>query len=1122
MKKFCKLPFPLNEKAKKMILTMKLTVLISFLTLMQVSATVYSQSTKFSFRAENMQVVEMLRQIEENSEFRFFFLREQVDVERKVTVIAREATVEQILDELFRGQPVSYEFANDALIVLTHNDNPLGSVSKYLQGNMQQPAVSGKVNEFDGQPLPGVTVVVKGTTQGTVTNADGNYSLTNIPDDATLVFSFVGMLTQEVAVGNQTSISVTMEQDVFGIEEVVAVGYGTQEKRTLTGSVAQINSAELSIVPSSSVTEILGGRLPGLVAKQSSGAPGRQPSLSIRGFNTAGEGALVIVDGVERDFGNLDPNEIESITILKDASAAIYGARAASGVILVTTKRGKIGKPTITYNGTTSFQTPTGYPKTIDAKTALESPLISNIPQISDERIDGILNGSIPSTNFQKELLKKWSPLNNHNLNLRGGSDNALYFVSAGYMDQGAGFKTGDYGFERLNINSNLDLKINKSLKIDINLGWRREVREENPVEGWNRVYNWMQIAHPAYPLRNRDGSLSTNAQGPHSSEAVTSEEIAGMSKSTNDVFNGAFGFEYSVPGIKGLSAEGKLSVVSSNHFNKNFRKKFTLYVDDGVNFREWATNNPNGPSLEEVNRRSQRVTSILSLRYKRTFGSHEITGLALWETINDQSNFNRVYRDQLLSPDIPYIFTGSLENQQTGGDASEDGRESFVGRINYNFKGKYYFEGTFRFDAVPRFPADTRWGGFPGASIAWRISEEGFMQDVSFLDNLKLRLSAANLGNDNTNGRYNYLSGFSIIGNTNQWYYWGNTLQPAINTLGVPNPEITWQEANLYNAGLDVAFLNNKLAAELDVFYRKRTGLLATANSQIPQTVGANLPQTNINSRDNRGFEAVVTYNERLSDFNFSVSGNVSWNREKYLHFEEPEYTSEDDIRIRKNSGRWVNRTVGYVFDGFFNSQTEINESPINYSYNPRPGDIRYKDVNGDGVVNSLDRTEIGKGGMPEWMFGLNFKGRWKGFDMTMFWQGAAGFVTNMNDWNRAFRPNMARVPFQYVFDNVWTEENKENALFPARWEGWNQQTNDEYLIDSRYLRLKNLVFGYTFPKSLLSSAGIQSTRVYVSGTNLVTFDALGIFGEFDPENSGFGGYPQQMVLTVGISISL
>jgi len=1100
---------------------MRISAFLLFIGILQVFASdSYSQVTRLTLSMSDATINQVLEEIEAQSEFYILFNHQLVDVNRKVNIQVSNKKISNILTGIFKDTDVEY-LVMGRQIILSPEEILHENVAK-KQWAQDAVEVTGTVTDEEGNPLPGVNVIIEGTQTGTITNADGGYIIEVDEFNATLIFSFVGYDNQAAEISGRAVINITLAEKIVDLDELIVVGYGTQKQKSLTGAISQINSDELTVAPSNSVTTTLAGRLNGLVAKQSSGGPGAIPSLSIRGFNTAGESALVIVDGIERSFDQLDPNEIESVTILKDASAAIYGARAASGVILVTTKRGKIGKPIITLNSSTSLQSSLGYPGTIDAKTFLTHPLITAVPSISDTRREGILNGTIPSTSFQDELLRKYSLLNQHNMNIRGGNDIVKFFVSVGYMNQGSGYETGDYPFNRFNTSSNLDIKISENLTASLDMGFRRSTAEVNPYGTYDGAFNMMQLCWPVYPIYNSDGSLSVSyASSQHSGTAMTSEAIAGMDRTKSDVFNGSMALKYKINSIPGMTVEGKMALLSSNDFNKDFFKKYETFVEyDGV-IQKAATNNSNGPTLSEQTRRSQRITSLLGVRYDRYFNEHYVSGQLFWETLNDESNYFWASRDKLISAEIPYLFSGGSGNQQNNGNASQDGRSSFIGRVNYSYAEKYYITGTLRADAVPRFPSNSRWGYFPGVELAWRLSDESFLENSKVVDYLKLRLSAATLGNDNTNGAYDYIAGYSIRPSASQWYYTGNTLQPAISTLGIPNLNITWQESAIYNMGIDAHFLDKgNLFTSLDVFYRKRTKLLAAANSQIPGTVGASLPLTNINSRDNRGFEATIGY-KGGDEFRYGVTANVSWTREKYIHYEEPEYTSEDDIRFRQLSGNWVNRTMGYVFDGFFNSQEEIDNDPISYSYNPRPGDIRYVDFNGDGVVDGNDRTVVGKGGTPEWMIGMNFSAEWKGFDFTMFWQGAAGFMQNMSNWERIINPIMNRLPYNYVVDNVWSEDNKENARFPERWTSWNRTVTDEYLIDSKYLRLKNLIIGYTIPKSAISKVGIEKLRVYMSGTNLLTIDNMGIYGEFDPENSGFGSYPNNRLFSFGLNLS-
>ncbi|MBW6537600.1 MAG: SusC/RagA family TonB-linked outer membrane protein, partial [Mariniphaga sp.] len=513
MKKFWKPPFSINKKAKKLILTMKLTVFILFLTLMQVSATVYSQATKFSFRAENKQVVEVLRQIEEKSDFRFFFLREQVDVERKVTVTAREATVEQILDELFRGEPVSYEFANEALIVLTRSGNPLGSVSGYLEGNMQQPAISGTVTDESGQPLPGVTVLVKGTTQGTVTNSDGNYSLTNIPENATLVFSFVGMLTEEIEVGNQSSIYVSMKVDAIGIEEVVAIGYGTMRKSDLTGSVAQVKTESLEAIPVYNMEQALKSQAAGVTVRQNSGKPGGRIEVTIRGGNSmiGDNQPLYVVDGfpITGDISFLNPSDIESVDILKDASAtAIYGARGANGVVIITSKRGRIGQESrIEINSMSGVAVESNRYEMLDAKQYAEvaNEWLKNSGREPYFNLNDVQN---PGTNWQDFIFRN-TMINNHTLTFSGSTSKTRFSLSGNFYDQEGIIKYT--GVKKGTFRLNLDHEFNKIISLAVNLNLSRSETKNRPTDAGtfgNTMLSGALSAPPTIPVYDENGDV--------------------------------------------------------------------------------------------------------------------------------------------------------------------------------------------------------------------------------------------------------------------------------------------------------------------------------------------------------------------------------------------------------------------------------------------------------------------------------------------------------------------------------------------------------------------------------------------------------------------------------------
>lgn len=1003
----------------------------------------------------------------------------------------------------------------------------------------QEKTVSGTVTDTTGVPLPGVNVFESGTQNGTATDFDGFYSL-NVSENATLEFSYVGFTTQEISVIDRNKIDISLQPNSSELDEIVVVGYGKQKKANVTGSVATVESDQLTKVPVANVTQSLSGRLPGLVVDQNNGRPGADGgNLYIRGFGAniggvQGESPLLIVDGFERDFSQLDPNEIESITILKDASAAVYGVRAAAGVILVTTKRGRSGEPVITYNGTYSLTENTRYPKN-SSYLAFQDALAQNSAAgnsdisgfITPERYAALNSGEIEGTNWFDVVTRDFAPQQTHNVNIRGGSDAVKYFTSLGYLDQGTIWSSGDFGYKRYNGLINLDFKISERLKSSASLSWRRELRSSSAAVS-NDLFS-IAFSNPGFPSSLPDGRLPlANIDNPWNPIATTSMDIGGSNEEQRDILNGNIDLEYSIPGIEGLSLKGTAGYIDNIIYSKRLQKPYSLWAYGGTNYLNQQITRSGLTSLTEYNYRFDRLTTQISLNYANTFGDHSVSALLLLEDITEKTHQATVNGNDILSAETPYLFTANPDAITAGGNASEYGRQGLVGRINYDYKGKYLFEFSFRNDASSYFPKDTRTGFFPGISAGWVLSKEAFLKDSNWLSNLKLRLSYSRLGNDQANG-YAYVEGFDIYRNDNGYIFDGN-YQTAIRTIGVPNPSITWQLSDLYNFGIDASFFKNKLGLTFDTFYRKRSDLLAVDTGvTIPETAGANLPLANLESTDNRGLEAELKYRGALNDLDFNISGNVSWAREKYLDQVEPsDYGDPDLERINRLSGNWVNRSFGYVFDGFF-TQDEIDNLSLDYFNGQngqlKPGDIQLKDINGDGIIDERDQVLIGKNNVPETFFGLNLQLNWKNFDFTMFWQGAAGFYQNFANEERGLyvQNNGSRTPFKYVTDRIWTTDNQGvGAEFPVDLEGpTNSRFVDKYYVDSKYVRLKNLVIGYTIPQKTISKIGISSIRFYLSATNLITFDTLGYY-PFDPESGGLTNYPAQRVYTFGLNLSL
>ena len=1126
MKKFLNLVCLLLKQHRKKLIVMRNTVLIVLISAFQVFATgSYAQTKTISLAMNDATIREVLYAIQNQSEFYFLYNSELVDVTKKVDITIEDEKVDKILTRLFDKNEVDY-LIKDRYIVLT----PVGGNAE-LFAEQQQPAVSGTVTDDSDQPLPGVTVVVKGTTQGTVTNVDGDYSLTNIPEDATLVFSFVGMRTQEIVVGNQTTINITLKTDAIGIEEVVAVGYGTQRRGNLTGSISSVKSEELTVAPIASTANTLAGRLPGLVSVQRSGQPGADaPELSIRGFGNP----LIIVDGIETDFNSIDASQIESISILKDGSASIYGSRAGNGVILVTTKRGVDGKPMFTFNSSYTLQGITKMAKPVSAGQYAEMAKEEWINQenpvetapFTPEEIQKYYDGTdplFPNTNWYDELIKTWAPQQQHNLSVRGGSDAIKYYGYLGYLDQGTLFKKNGGDYKRYNFQSNVDAKILDNLSMQLTLASTVEDRNYpftsiSSGEGsvWGYYWNTLPIYHAGFP--DPDKVPFAFGAGTGGAHVTSNRDISGYNDTDRENMKGTLTLDYSFNFIKGLSAKAFFNYNKTYVANKQFSKPVDLYEYDPASDVYTIVGAYNSVAkLEQRDDKSSVMTGQYSLNYENTFGNHRFKGLALLETIDYKSDWFNAQRQDYLTDAIDQLFGGSTEGMSNNGSASEMGRVSVVGRINYSYRNKYLVETIIRADASAKFPKSSRWGYFPSVSLGWRISEENFMGTFNSLDDLKIRASYGESGNDAI-GNFQYLSGYQL---SNLPYLFETGPQNGLASTGLPNPYLTWEQIKNYNAGFDFSFFNRKLYGETDVFYRERIGIMATRLITLPNTFGASLPPENLNSLNDRGFELKLGTAGQNANISWDISGNLSWSRAKWDYYEEPDYEDPDQLRMNKRSGQWTDRIFGYISDGVFTSQEEIDALTFDHdqqgNVSIRPGEVRYIDVNDDGVLDWKDQVEIGKGTTPHWMAGLNVNFKYKNFDVSGLFQGAFAYSHRLT-----YSFSARQLYPTFVYEERWTEENnRRDVLIPRL--GSHIRDSDFNFHDAGYIRLKVFSFGYSIPQSWLQNANISQCRIYLSGTNLLTFSKLSKYG-LDPEapsSEGARYYPQQRTLSLGASIS-
>ncbi len=991
----------------------------------------------------------------------------------------------------------------------------------------QNITVQGTVTDTQGELLIGVSIQIQGKGKGTVTDKNGNFTLNDVPFNGILEVTYVGMQSQHVLVDNRKTINISMIEDTELLEEIVVVGYGTMKKGNVTGSVATVKAEKLVQNPVGTTSNALVGRLPGLITKQTGGQPGQDAvSLSIRGFGAP----LIIVDGVEAELNNIDPNEIESISVLKDASAAIYGSRAGNGVVLVTTKRGREGKPTFNLTSTYSLQGVTSFGKPVNAgqyaelirEGHLNAGFPENTSRFSEDDIKKYYAGNdpgYPNADWWDVIMKRWTPLNQHNLSVSGGSDKIKYFGSFGFLDHQLMYKAGGNYYQRFNIRSNIDANItdNFSIKLDfVDIIETRKYPNRSDYLIWEDLFNAEPVRYSSFPDKSKVPITGQQLMNPI---VDTYRDIGGYRDTEGHSIKSNFELNYKVKQIEGLSFKAMLNYSKYFSFQKNFQKQASLWNWDYESDKYWIEANTPETRLIHIDAKSRNITSQISANFERLIANdHQVNALLLYELIDYKESWISAQRVGFLSSSIDYLFAGNENIQSTNGSASETGRSSYIGRLNYGYKNKYLIESTFRFDASAKFAPERRWGFFPSISAGWRLSEEPFIKNnFANFDNLKLRGGYSQTGVDNFLN-FQYLSGYSF----NETYLFGSSLNKGIRSTGMPNPNLSWEEISIYNIGLEFDLWKRKFYGEIDAFYRTREGMQARRYSTIPSTFGESLPQENINSQNNRGFEAILGHSSSSGEFYWDVSGNVSWSRSRWDHFEEAPYTDPNEIRLYKLSGNWTDRVFGFKYDGLFTSQEEIDALMFDYENGNTtlaPGDVKFIDINKDGTLDWRDQVELGTGGTPHWMLGLDINLRYKNFDFSTLIQGAFGANVLVG------LGAGSSVPQEYVFEERWTPENNDRyAVVPRRGgAATNFLVSDYRLKSSDYLRLKSLNIGYTIPKQSLSNIGIQSLRIYFAGTNLFTLDKLKKYS-LDPESTFEGNglyYPQQRTLTIGMNLS-
>ncbi|HUC81114.1 MAG TPA: TonB-dependent receptor [Flavisolibacter sp.] len=1093
---------------------------------------------------QNVTLDKVFREIKKQSGYLFLYKTEELKKIGKVSVQVSNATIDEVVSKALNQTRFNYRIIDKTIVL---EPKPSETVATTGSVNLAYVEVTGTVTDDKGQPLVGASITVKGTKRGTVTDANGAYRLT-VYKGETLVISNTGFEPKEIVVQDEAQrLNISLKTAEQRQEEVIVVGYGTQKKATVTGALTTVTGKEILKSPSSNVTNSLVGRLTGLSAVQRSGQPGNNEALiNIRGNATYNNNAaIVVIDGVERSgFGDIDPNEIETITVLKDAaSTAVFGIKGANGVIVITTKTGREGKPRISYSGNLSFQSYTGIPKALNA---YDNAFLINEANRNDgiaetwapDELQKFKDGSdplgYPDINWFDYLTRKVYPQTQHNINVGGGTKVVKYFASIGYLFEDGIFKEFEspYGFRttpsynRYNFRSNVDFTLNKDLTVGVRLGGKLGERYQpaglqgssfsyDNIEGMlSRV---LQTPSFAYPVTLPDGRIAqnpnvgTNIWNPYAviTRWGTREDDANTLEST-------FNLNYKLDRlIKGLSFK---TVFGYDTYFTNITRRNAVWaayvIDRRTKEVTLAPDRPRDEPLSGLNTSySGYISSNLQVgfNYDRSFGVHNVTGLVLGTR-------------------------QKIDQEGTGLNAPPRASQGVVGRVTYNYNRKYFLEFNAAYNGSEQFAIGKQYGFFPAVSAGWTLSNEDFMRSIDWVSNLRIRGSYGLVGNDKLNSRFLFLDNYSVVSG-------GITTDPAYSRPGtgvqfglptslvnyqvvVPssfgNPEVTWEKGIKRNIGLEASFFRNALSVTVDLFDETRTDILTNRSSGLAM-YGLTYPALNIGEVYNKGYEVEVNYQQRRGEINWGLMGQLSYARNKIISRDEPPGRPD----YLKQEGKPVGQFFGFLTDGFYTSEQDIANSPVNTLGKVIPGDLKFKDYNGDKKIDADDIVPIGYSRTPEYIFSLTPSVSYKGLSLSVLLQG----VTNVSSDVILSEQNNGQQMYEFQL-NRWTPATAATATWPAlhsRGNSYlNYRLNDFILQDGSYVKVRNVELSWNLPQHWLRSVNISGLRVYVSGANLYTWTKYKMY--LDPENVNLSNtdfskqsiYPSPRILNFGVNVQL
>lgn len=1116
------------------------------------STRAYAQASRgLTIRAAGTSLSNVIKEIENQSDYRFFY-NESVDLKVQVSGDFTNKTVEEIMDKLLANTTTKYKLLGQ-------------QIALYNKGEMEpvlterQHVITGKVTDAKGDPLSVVGVVLKGTQTGVLTNNDGMYSIT-VPTGMktpVLLFSFIGFVEKEIEVGRQTVINLTMEEDVSKLDEVVVVGYGTQKKVNLTGSVTSVKTEQLNNIPAANLSNTIAGRAPGITAIGTSGLAGASSSIRVRGSFAE---PLYVINGIiksKADFDALDANEVESINFLKDAaSASIYGSKAGNGVVLITTKAGIIQKPSMEYKGSFTTARTT---RPIQSYTATQE--IEFVNRIAESQgLDRPYGSEIYEYFKDKsydinDYIWQNPSIQQHNLGLRGGSEHLNYYMSAGLHSEKGSYKKLNY--DRYNLRSDVSAKITERLKVNVNLSghqrdysrwyWPYDGAEDfNVGDFYRATFNWSRL-YPFYV--EADGTPANHITDYpvvpgawHPVELMTNGGYRDIRYRTLD---GIIRFDLDLGALAdGLSTSLQAHYTASDRNMKAFvlhNKAYLFqsgdannkFIPEPVNPDKLVVHNLSAtyPNISETVDLTSAYQINWYLRYEKTLAKHSLSALAVYEQAGDKGKFLEGRADDLLTTSIDQIYNSSsdISKRWFDGKENESARVSWIGRLNYSYASKYILEYSFRYDGNYRFAKGHQWGFFPSVSAAWRISEEGFLKS-DWLSNMKLRASYGTTGSDDGISPFTWSQTYS----KSTGFVFGNSYSDGLVPGKMPNPTITWSTVKMYNAGLDFGLLKNRLAGELDVFSKKQTNILGERTGSTPSTLGATLPAVNYAARSWKGFELSLNWMDKIGDFNYSIYTNMGYARDQWDVYDEAVAYTDGTYKDnwRSKIGKPENRLYGLKSKGIIRTQEELDRIPDGfnqYGRKPKLGYLLFEDIRGDnysegpdGKIDDNDMTYLSDNANPRINYGFGFRLEWKGIMFTAHFQGVGAYDRIVSTRNGGGVFQVDRPYFELWAHDYWTPENP-NAKYPRATGEWmaadvGGASSTFWMRNGAYLRLKNLDISYTLPQKWYSRLGVGRVQLFANATNLFCISGI---AEHDPEQNTLDSYPLMKLFTGGLSVS-